>query len=554
MKKFLLPFLLCCAALAAYYNSFNGPFMFDGLVSIKNDTLIRHLWPLGRLIHGTSRPLVRLSFALNYFFNRLDVFGYHLVNLFIHAFSSLALFGLIRRTMRAPKLSLAKRYSPDAIAFATALLWVVHPLETESVTYIFQRSESLMGLFYLLTMYAAARGLGSATRARGWFTASCLFCAAGMASKTVMVTAPLLALAYDRIFWARSWREISKKRLWFYLGLAASWSIFAFIAMSPNESRYTAGFGIKYATPLEYVRTQPGVILHYLKLAFWPYGLALDNGWPFALKLSSGIMPFVSILALLCATFWALKRYPAPGFLGLWFFLILAPTSSFFPLADPVFEHRMYLPLAAVILGAVLLCGDVTKKLVTGARLRILILSGLLAVSSTFLCARTIRRNSVYRSRAAIWKDVVAKRPDNLRGHDILADILTARGELRNALEQHQEVLRLRTFGPVADDKNPAAVQYNLALESDKEGDLDTAIVRYRQALALDPGLLEARNNLAVALARKNKFQKALTQLFQALLEDSDNEQLKANMQEVLECISLASRISPGPSDTPAVL
>ena len=211
--RFWAPLLIALAGFAAYANSFSGPYVFDDLGSIPENPTIRQLWPIGRVLTPppgqtvSGRPLVNLSLAINYAFGGTGVAGYHLGNLLIHLLAGLTLFGIVRRTL-VPKTRMATQ-----LACAVALLWTLHPLQTESVTYLIQRAESLMGLFYLLTLYCFIRwidadvgakrarvplqsGSGSrqafveSGRSNGWAWLSGLCCLLGMASKEVMVSAP----------------------------------------------------------------------------------------------------------------------------------------------------------------------------------------------------------------------------------------------------------------------------------------------------------------------------------------------------------------------------
>jgi hypothetical protein len=166
--------VIVLAALAVYYNSFSGPFIYDDVVSITENPTIRHLWPVGRVLSPpvhlpvTGRPLLNLSLALNYALSGDAVWSYHALNLLIHVLAGLTLFGLVRRTLlrqgyggqalQQPVLSKQFGEASMPLAFVVALLWVVHPLQTECVTYVTQRAESLMGLFYLLTLYCFVRG------------------------------------------------------------------------------------------------------------------------------------------------------------------------------------------------------------------------------------------------------------------------------------------------------------------------------------------------------------------------------------------------------------
>lgn len=533
---FLMLLTIAVVIILSYSNSLRGPFLMDGRRLIENDPRIRHLLPLGKLLSGSSRPVTRFSFALNYSFNKLDVFGYHAVNLTIHLLSALLLFGLIRRTLSATRMRPGYASSAAVIAFTATLLWAIHPIQTQSVTYIYQRSESLMGLFYLATLYAITRGLGASGRAAGWFCAACVFCGLGMGAKPVMITAPLMALAYDRIFWADSFKELWQRRRWLYVGLASTWLILAIVFSGPQESRPTAGWTFKYATPLAYAAIQPTAILRYLRLVFWPYGLVFDYAWPAPLNAVRTILPLLMIAGLLIATLWALFRRPQIGFLGSAFFLLLLPTSSFFQIADPIVEHRMYLPLAIIMIGIILAARHLLRTYIRNPQWRARLAAGTFTVLVAFLCMRTFQRNDVYQSRYSVWQDVVNKRPGNPRGHANLANILAKRGKLDEAIAHYSLALK-GDKGVVLVGKSSAKLHYDLALALSQNDDLDGAIAHYQEALCIDPRFVDARNNLALTLADRDRFQEAMAELLEALELAPDNPVLHLNLGTVLESL-----------------
>ena len=291
------PLVLVVVGLAVYHNSFAGPFIFDDICSIPNNPHIRRLWPPWQAFsppaHCTieGRPLANFSLAVNYALGGLDVRGYHAFNLAVHVLAALVLCGVVHRTLTGPRLQYADSSTTRWLALAAALVWMVHPLQTESVTYVVQRTESLMGLFYLLTLYCVIRGHGSVHR-RGWYAAAVVASAMGMACKEVMITAPLVVLLYDRTFFSTSFREALRDRYRLYGGLASTWLVLA--AAQKATSHPTAGFGLGHLTPWGYAMTQPGVILHYLRLALWPSPLVIDYyGWPIV----RGITPAALVVA-----------------------------------------------------------------------------------------------------------------------------------------------------------------------------------------------------------------------------------------------------------------
>ena len=494
-----LPWLIVAAGLWAYRTSFDGAFLFDDYAWILGSGHPRSLWPLTPILTGTLRPLVEWSLAANYVVGQFHVFGYHVVNVAIHLLAGAVLFGLVRRTLLTERLRAAFGSAAPWLALAVALLWVVHPLQTQSVTYLSQRAESLMGLWYLLTLYGVLRG-SSLRHRRWWHAVAVAACALGMASKPVMITAPLMALCYDGIFLSGSWREAIRRHRGLYAGLAATWVVLAWeLASVPMAPEVKAGFHADLPLPIEYACTQPGVMLHYLALSFWPHPLVLDYyDWPSARAMAAWLPQSLAILALLLATGWALRHRPAIGFLGVWFFLILAPTSSIFPLGDFAFEYRMYLPLAGVIGFLVLGSWHLLSHLTAPAAFRQAAAAGFVLLWGAALGLATARRNLDYRSQVVMWRDVISKRPANARAHNNLANVLAQQGNLQAAAAHYEAAIQfnpnqahIRDYAEVR-----ARAHNNLGNVRFLQGKPQEAIAHYQAALQLQPDYEEARRNL----------------------------------------------------------
>ena len=312
---------ILAAGSLAYSNSFAGVFLFDDNWSIVDNSNIRTLNNPWEVIVNSRRPVLNLSLAVNYAVGELDVWGYHAVNLAIHLVAALVLFGLIRgslvRASRGGNLAEAAPW----ISMAAATLWVVHPLQTQSVTYVIQRGESLMGLFYLLTLYCVMRGAAS-PRAGRWYTIAIVGCALGMGTKAVMVTAPFVVLAYDRIFLAGSLRKLLRRRWPLYAGLGGTCFILVFcgvvrgVLFPMPGATGNVGFAYKGVSAGEYAVSQPAVILHYLKLCLWPKDLCLDYRWAVAGDTTVILLTSAVIMAMLTATVWAFRRNAPLAFLA----------------------------------------------------------------------------------------------------------------------------------------------------------------------------------------------------------------------------------------------
>jgi tetratricopeptide (TPR) repeat protein len=586
----LFPLVLVGAILVAYFNSFAGSFVFDDREMIIGDTQVHEPFSHWTAILARTRPLVTFSLALNYALGGLNTWGYHAFNLGIHVMAALTLYGLVRRTLLLEGVDHNYRQTAAALALAVSLLWAVHPLQTESVTYTVQRSESLMGLFYLLTLYCVLRGAVAPKGAARWYAGAVLCSALGMGSKEVMCTAPVVVMLYDRVFLSSSFRELLRKRRALYVGLAATWLILAMPVKTALQSSSqvgaagpSGGFAIKNLTPLAYACSQPGVVTHYLRLAFWPYPLCLDYDWPVARAAGATLLPGLLILILSLLTVWALRDRPALGFLGACFFIILAPTSTIMPIADLAAERRMYLPLAALI-GLLVVGGywSLTRLVARyqwdAAQVRRLACAsvGVVAVALAF---STQRRNQDYFSEAAMWRSVVDVRPANMRARQNLGALLLEAGKTSEAADQFRVLVQhqpdaqahyllgsaLESLGRAGEavkhyaaavrlEPRNAQWHFNLANALASQGDLEEALVHcrevvklwpdlalgfnnlarilanlgkneeaveyYHKALQLAPGLAMAHNNLGIALVRLGKYEEAVEQYRRALAID----------------------------------
>ena len=487
----------------AYGGALHGPFVFDDLTNIAQNPHTARLWPLGDVLAETARPLLVLTFALNRAWGGLDVLGYHLVNVAIHLSAALLLFDVVRRTLASP--ALATRFpgnAPTALAAVAAALLAAHPLATQAVSYLVQRGESLASLFYLATLAAAIRAAAS-PHPRRWECAAIATCALGAATKPVVVSAPLVVLLYDRCFLATSFRDALRRRALLYAGLAACAIELAALAIaSPDPSSGTAA----KVSALAYAASQPGVLLHYLRLAVWPSPLVLDYGWPVARTIGAIVPPLLPITGLAALVVVAARRSMRLAFPGAAFFLVLLPTSSIFPIDDLAFEHRMYLPLACLVVLTVLGGYELLVRRARQPGLAIALAAVLVIAAVT----ATIRRNADYRSEVAIWTSVVEHRPGNARGFSNRGRAWVRAGRSDRAFPDFVEAVRL--------DSTYAEARNNLGSVLLDRGRVADAVPQFRRALADDPKLDDARFNLGKALATIGRNAEAIAE-FHAYLE-----------------------------------
>ncbi len=530
----LLPLVLVLAGIAVYATSFDGAFVFDDNRHIIDNPRIRTVVPPWTAMSG-RRPILDLTLAANYAAGKLETRGYHAVNLTIHILAAMTLFGVVRRTLLRPLCR--KRYVTAApwIALATSLIWLVHPLQTQAVTYIVQRGEALMGLFYLLTLYCVIRGADSPRRA-AWYAAAVASCALGMGSKAVMITAPFVLLLFDWVFITGSVRDALRRRWILYLCLigtlavpVASGVMRGVLNTNPTAG-VTVGFAFKDITPIQYLATQFGVLTHYLRLSVVPYPLCLDHDWPIA-RVAGDIVPFaIFIGALLIGTAWAFVRKPWLGFAGAWFFIILAPTSSIVPIRDPAFEHRMYLPLATVVALTVLaahwlLCYASTR-FNWRARNSAVVATVLALVVTTALGYGTAVRNRAYESKLIMWEDVLTKRPNNARAHNAIGAVLVGLGRQDDAITHYREAVRIH---PIYYD-----AFYNLGTGLLRQRKASEAADALGEAVRLNPRHVLARLNLAHALAQLKRQDEAVEQCRAAIEVDASNFRPHYTLGEML--------------------
>ena len=503
-----------------YLNSLSTPFMFDDMATIVDNEQIRRLSDLAEVLQPererpvAGRPLVSLSFAINYAIGGLNVLGYHIGNIAVHVLCGLLLFGLVRRTLALPTLPATLSREATTLGFVTALLWTVHPLNTEVVDYLTQRTESMMALFYLLTLYASVRALGGGQTAR-WQVLAVVSCAAGMACKQSMVTAPLMVFLIDRLFVFDSSRHAWRARGRLYAGLAATWLLLAFLQSTGPNSR-SAGFSTGVSS-WTYLLNQAPMVVRYLELAVWPRSLVLLYGWPRELVLTDVLPSALFIVTLLTLTVVGLRYRPKLAFLAVWFWITLAPTSTIIPIATEVgAEKRMYLPLAGLVLLAVLgvqqLREALAARLPPTRRTAKLVSAGatiLLVAVSAALGSATILRNAEYASPLAMARTILERHPTPI-AHHMLANTLLEAGR------RDEGVAHLRQALPGAPFAREAL---GVALLID--GKTDEGIAELQSFVREQPAdlaiVVRARENLGKALLLQDRWQDSLDQ-FRAIL------------------------------------
>jgi len=548
----LIALLVIAASTALVYsNTFRASFHFDDAPNIIDNQSLRdlhRLWP-----PSGTRYLGFLSFALNYEFGGLEVFGYHLTNLLIHVCNGLLVYWLAAITLQTPVLRcaeagpLVRGYLP----LAAGLLFAVHPGQTQAVTYIVQRFTSLATLFYLLSLvlFAQARllfevGRPSKVPAAVLYCLSVVAAAGAMATKEISFTLPVVAAGYEILFF----RPHSRRRLLLLVPIAATAALVPLGVTSQWQNRDMLPSVSRLAAEAPeisrsvYLLTQSRVVMTYVRLLLLPVRQNLDYDFHLSHDLADPRVLFALAILLTiaaCAVVLLLrarKTNRAPGalaFFGIaWFFVTLSVESSIIPIRDVINEHRMYLPSA----GAVIAMGTALLWAAEGLRLRIPLgaqLAAVMLITAGPLGLATYERNFVWRDDVTLWSDVVAKSPGKARSHTGLAQAYSQKilldqeksrsltglarpddpgGLLDKAIHEAREATRL----------DPKDLDAHLILGNiyGSRGQLDDAISEYREAILLNPHRAESHCEIGTLLHSKGLVGDAIREYREAIRID----------------------------------
>jgi tetratricopeptide (TPR) repeat protein len=578
------------AAAVAFGGALRGPFQFDDVAAIVHNSTIDRLTPLDVPLNPpprtavSGRPVVNYSLALSTAINRAlgvapsalglpssQAAGFRVANILIHLVCGFLLFGIIRRTVRGPLISKDWSAIADPLAGVVAMLWLVHPLNTEAVDYVIQRTELLVSLFYLITLYAAIRSWDAGKpRARTmWYVTAIIACLLGMWSKEVMVSAPLAVLLYDRAFRAESWGTLfQSSRRWFYLALFATLVPLAMtIAGGARADSVGFGHGIAWYT---YLYSQGWAIARYVKLALWPDRLTYDYGET-AIHGIGGALGLLALTVVGVATVVAWFRAPRNwlwiAFLSSWFFILLAPSSSVVPIRTEIAaERRMYLALVPIMVMVVVGLESLRRRLAANGfdRHKLLLVCaavGVVYVASAYwsghvvasmlasgtaavalgivvqlvvgaiaamvvyllvtagerrwivvgigaaLVVASAARSLLYADAERLWMDAVAKTPENPRAYDNLAAAIIRKDSTR--ADEAEALLRKA----IAVDSTYVTAFNNLAAIELQLGRADSARELLEHALKINPGYVDASERLGALLVKAGDTPTAIANL-----------------------------------------
>jgi tetratricopeptide (TPR) repeat protein len=530
--------LILIAGIIAYANSLNGPFHFDDL-GISDRT---YLWP--RAFKSGPRQLVDLTFVVNHLIHGQAVFGYHLVNVAVHLTASVVLFFLCGSALEALSLSLPcppglhseeARFIKCFIPFAVALLFVCHPVQTQAVTYIVQRYASMVAVFYFASVLAYIRARMACIEDRSrWVIGLLSFCTLlavvlAMRCKETAYTLPLM-LVVAELFLFRG--QLLRNRM-FVGGMAL------ILLAIPTLRVVQHGFGglediyfsIKHSTMEEltysrsdYLMTQFRVVATYLRLLIVPVNLNLDYDIPlqktfFALPVLLPLMLHLALLSCSAALFIRSKRLMTQQSGGhggiclrlasfgiIWFYLTLMVESSFIPILDVMFEHRVYLPSAGGFLAFSAIAAALASKRPSTRTSAWVLLAAVCCV----LTVATIQRNRIWNDDLLLWEDTARKSPNKPR---VLANLTAA--YLRNNKPEKALPLLIRTV-ELSPGMTDALNNLGLVLDSLRvfEGRYDNGLKFIRETRTVDmryynPWFANTRNNLGLMYEYSGNIEKA---------------------------------------------
>jgi len=495
---------ILAAAFLLYARSLNGAFLFDDadILEANSSVRLKDWW----IILTGPRPLLILTYALNHWLTGANTFYFHLVNVLLHGLNALILWRVVGGICRGP--ALARRLAPAArglIEWAAPLLFLATPLQTESVSYISSRSELMAAFFYLLALWVFVSGW---REKRPWLAAvlAAAFYGCSVTSKQHGLTLPFAILLIDWFFLAgQDWRRVAGN--WrVYALLGAEMAAGGFVVVRAVINVPSAGFFLREVSWQDYLLTQFRMYFLYLRLLIVPFGLNADYDIQPSRSLfeHGSWLALAGILALAGAAWNFRRRAPLASFGVLFFFLALAPTSSFFPLLDYAAERRLYLPSAGFFLA---LLGLAAARW-GGSRLLTAAVGATLAVYAV----GTHARNRVWQDPLALWQDASVKSPGKWRAHNNLGYEYSQRKKFVEAIGAFERAAELAPPGT----KNQAEILSSLGSAYANQGRYEEAVGVYKKALAMAPDISTLWTNLGVAEVRLNRaegwerFQKAI--------------------------------------------
>ncbi|MDP3111224.1 MAG: tetratricopeptide repeat protein, partial [Thermodesulfovibrionales bacterium] len=434
-----------------------------------------------------ARPFTAITFALNYQFGGLDVRWYHITNFIIHVFNGALIFSIVLLTMRSSKLPAHYTARASSVALISTAIFLLHPVQTEAVSYISQRYESLSSLFYLCSLLAYIEArlkqinevkakvkvkikiFSASTSTLTFYLLSVFSGILALGSKEIAITLPVVILLYDFYFLENRpfLKRIAGPGIFMLLSFVAGIFI-----VSGFSKGIDAGFSVRAFTPWEYLLTQFRVIATYIRLLFLPIYQNLDYDFRISRTFFEvdTFLSFVFLLMLMSSALLFFKKWRLGSFFILWFFIILAPTSSIVPVIDVIFEHRIYLASAGIFI----IVSDILSRWISmqkeGATYNRTAIC-IVAILIVLLSVATFQRNRVWETKLSLWEDAAKKSPMKSRVHNNLGNCYMLHNKHFGAIEEYKKAIAL--------DSNNVEAYYNLGLNLENVGMLNQAVYYY---------------------------------------------------------------------------
>ena len=496
--------LIATLGLAIYGNTFHAGFHLDDVNNIVDNPAIKY-WSHWDSIWASAKTrfITQLSIALNYRFGKLNVVGYHLANIAIHVLCSILVYQLLRLTFRTPTMPKRPAEEIDLLSLGASLIFLTHPIQTQSVTYIIQRAASLATLFYLAALVFYVQFRLEQKTENYWLALLATLLA--MFTKPIAFTLPVAILLYELVFF-KDFQKNADVRIGVLVPFFLTMAIIPYLLILEGgglELRDITKETLKISRG-DYLLTQFNVIRTYLRLLILPINQNLDYDYPISTSLMEPktLASLGFILFLLFIAFRTLKRKPLVAFGIVWFFLTLSIESSIIPISDVIFEHRLYLPMVGFSITASAVLWQCFQN---ARRFAIALL-----VIALCLCGLTYARNRVWKDDVTLWQDVVKKSPNKARPHNILGTAYAHAGNETKALEHYHKAHEL--------NPNYALSYNNLGLLEYYKKNYDKAVTLLEKAIRLNPAYEKAYNNLGLIYEQKGDQTKAV-QYFQKAID-----------------------------------
>lgn len=498
----------------AYSNTFRGEMIFDDINIIQQNENIHDFNEFKNLnswFNLNSRHFCMLTFALNYSIHENEVFGYHIVNLLIHLIFGILIFLLMKLILKVRLYDNdPQRKYPGLLAFFIALVCVMHPIQTQAVSYIVQRMASMAAMFYVASVFFYAKGRllysnnGLNFKVFTLYFFSLLFGIIGLQTKQTVITLPAAILLFELFFIRKKHGGIYKHYLITAFSLLAVFLLVViFGGYLPKET--------DTITRSEYLYTQSRVILKYIQLILIPINQALDYDFSISHSFFSWkvILSSLVIGGMFLIAVFSYKKKHLVSFGILWFFITLSAESSIIPIRDVINEHRLYLPLVGFSLVFISLIWDYfSKKSLIGVIFFFVILN-------TIYGFATYEQNKTWHSKLSLWRNNTAKKPHNSRSHNNLGSTYITLNDFENAEDSYEKAVKLK----------PDYIEalFNLGNVKIDLGKFTEAVKVLNQLIKEDSAFYKAYFARGIAYSSMQIYDKALSD-FSKAISDKDIE------------------------------